>query len=300
MASTSYHLFPSPTSDSSSADLPSHTSDASDDTHERPQRRVWLDRCHPGTAILGLLLILGFFTSISPFFTSLAGMLVVDAAYTPTFNITDTQYTVTGTGRAALGILPDLYRDSFPVVQVEHLDGNASVATNTTYYCLADNAAYHCQYHVYSTVTRVNSGGFGRDGVKLELTVPGCTALNVARVAVTAYMPLMLVSSLLVVILYGEQLRGAFGCTPQLKMKIWWSAAVCHALLVFFGVVQACAMWTFVTNAAFVHRTINAAMYVQPLLIALVALLAAWNLTSLHQDAQTGPSAATRRAAVAM
>jgi len=298
MTNTPYHRFPPPTSSAASDSsatthpplLPSDVPPNASASAEIQQQSACLDRCHPGSNYLFLLIMLAVLTSLTPFFTSLPSMVTVDAVYTPTFNTSDGHYDVIGTGRAEFGVVV-FYKDSFPAVHLNLTDSNATVTTDLTYYSLLGSTAYRCQYNVYSTVSRVDPSGFGLDGVRLALTVPGCTALTVARVALTAYMPLMLVAILFMLGLYAMLYRTDSITTQRQSLMMWRCAAMCQALLVAFGTVQVCAMWTFARSDEFVHPSISAAMYVQPLLVALVALLAVWNLACMYRDAQKVMSA---------
>ena len=266
---------------------PSQAVPVADSSNVSVERRqsVSTARWHPGPTVLVLLIVLLIVVSLGPFFSSLAPFVTADAAYTPTFNTTDSRYTVTGTGRASFGTVFD-YKDAFPAFKETVIDG-VSQFTNLTYYSGLSSKAYSCNYSVYSTVTRVDRG-FGVAGEVAQLTSPGCTALLLARVGLTAYMPLLFLAFIPTIFLW-LMLHHPKGCEDvpsAYAIPLWYVAFVFRFLQLFFAVVQICGMWSFARSAGFSQPSLGAVLYVQPILVAFIAALAVYVLVALYRDAK--------------
>jgi len=222
---------------------------------------------------------------MSPFFCSLGTLVTADAVYSPRFNLTAARYTVTGEGRSSYNVVFG-NRDEFPIAKEAIVDGE-SQWSNATYYALTlDNGFFACDYSVYSTVTAVNSLDFGSSGDVISLTLPSCGTLRLARGAFIAYMSLFIFSFFTTGavwnMLYGRTASTA--TTARHGLPTWRAAVTLTSVVLVLGIVQASAMWAFAHDAALSHPTLGGGLIAYPCMIALFAVLQAWNLNHLYWD----------------
>ena len=255
-------------------------------------------RCHPGPMWLFFFLFLSLFVAMSPYFCTLATLVTADAVYTPVFNTTDVRRVVTGPGRSSFSLI-GFRSEEFPIAVESVVDGVAE-RSNGTYSPsgLSDAAFFACHYSAYSTVTAVTaSGNFGTAGELIDLPLPGCAALRLARAAFIAYMSLFFFSVVTSIgvweMMYGK-LRSD-DTTRKLGLPCWRAAVALTCLVVLFGAVQGGAMWAFASDTAFEHAAINGGvLFAHMALIALLAPLQTWNLNNLYWDVRKVRAGAMR------
>jgi len=154
-----------------------------------------------GAACLSIAVISCMLVGMTPFFCALGPMVTADPAYTPIFNTTDARYTLTGTGRSEFDLI-FFPLEKFPITTQSIVDGVAEYSNGTYRATSEETDFFGCNYTVYSTVTALDAYKSPKAGEKLQLTVPGCTAVLVARYALIVYMSVHIVAVLLTATLW--------------------------------------------------------------------------------------------------